>query len=692
MFEKAKWITCGKDESDPLIFKKIVVKDFKRVIASVCGLGFYELFINGKRVGDEFYKPAFSDYSDRDFSAFTYPLEDETSHTVYYNVYDITEYLRTGTNIFSVLLGNGYYRQKKRLDEGDTSFNDKLIAAFEIEIEHQSGKREIIISDGTENFVKSFITDDNLFYGETQDHYGFSFPTENDIASARTVEITRAPDGVVKMQDCPFDRVIRSIVPEIVYSDGVRTVYDAGENVTGHVEFTSTGQDVSIAHSETMKGDLLDFTSIGGDGQIYRCKYKNTKKGQKLFPYFSWGGFRYFEIVGAAKDVKVNVIHADIPVIATFRSDNETLNWLFDSYIRTQLNNMHCGVPTDCPHRERLGYTGDAQLTIESALLTLDAKAFYKKWLADLRDCQDKRDGHVQHTAPFSGGGGGPGGWGGAMILAPYYYYRVTGDKSVVEENFDNMVAYIDYMKTILDNGLIVREREKGWCLGEWGTPDKVVIPEAFVNTCLFIVCMERLTFLAREIGRKLDYSSDIDGSKKAIVEEFYDKEKNSFCGGVQGADVFAVNVGLGNKEIEENIVAHYKKSGVFDVGIFGLSALTEYLVKSGNVQLLFDLMTTNDYPSFGYMREHGATTLWEAWDGSCSHDHPMYGSFIKQFFYGFLGIEADVGFKNVTIRPQYINGLEFVEGSIKTSEGKTLFIRHEFADGKIKTVARSKE
>ena len=692
MFEKAKWITCGEDESNPLIFKKIAASDVKHAIISVCGLGFYELFINGERVGKEFFKPAFSDYSSRDFSSFTYPLDDITSHTVYYNVYDITDYLKPGDNILSIILGNGYYRQKRRLDEGDTSFNDKLIAAFEIECEDCGGVKKNIYSDGTERFIKSFIVADNLFYGEKQDFSGFSFPNEGDYRSAKTVKIACAPDGIVKRQNCPFDRVIRSVIPKVVYSDEVRTVYDVGENVTGHIEFASTGEDVLIRHSEVLKGHALDFTSIGGESQIYECSYRNAKKGQKLFPYFSWGGFRYFEVYGSVSCVKVNVIYADISVVATFNSDNETLNWLFDSYIRTQLNNMHCGVPTDCPHRERLGYTGDAQLTIESALLTLDAKDFYKKWLADLRDCQDKRDGHVQHTAPFSGGGGGPGGWGGAMVLAPYYYYRLTGDKTVISDNLENMVNYVGCMKTFIDNGLIVREREKGWCLGEWGTPGKVIIPEPFVNTYYYMICLQKLSFLANEIGVKLDYSVEIEDSKKAIIREYYDKEKNSFCNGVQGADVFAVCLGIANKEIEERIVSHYAETGVFDVGIFGLSVLSDYLVKSGNAQILFDLLTTEKYPSFAYMKANGATTIWEAWDGSCSHDHPMYCSFIKQFFYGFLGLNFEAGLKNVTIKPQYINGLKFVEGSIKTGEGKTLYIRHEFADGRIKTISRTTE
>ena len=347
---------------------------------------------------------------------------------------------------------------------------------------------------------------------------------------------------------------------------------------------------------------------------------------------------------------------------------------------------MHCGVPTDCPHRERLGYTGDAQLTMESALLTLDSADFYRKWLKDLRDCQDVKTGHIQHTAPFCGGGGGPGGWGGAIILCPYYYYKITGDKSVIEENFESMSRYLECMKGFSNGGLIVKERERGWCLGEWGTPDKVIIPEPFVNTYYYIRCMEIFSYLASEIGKISDQSAEIALSKAALVREYYNAETNGFCDGVQGANVFALSLGLGNEEMKKSLIGHYERTKAFDVGIFGLSVLSEYLVESGNIQLLFDLLTTDKYPSFHYMKTHGATTVWEAWDGSCSHDHPMYCSFIKQFFYGFLGIKAKVGSKDIDIKPQYIKGLSFVEGSIKTGDGRRLFVRHDFKEGKVKT------
>ena len=141
-------------------------------------------------------------------------------------------------------------------------------------------------------------------------------------------------------------------------------------------------------------------------------------------PQFVWHAFRYLEVTGpGVQSVSVAVVHADTPVTAAFECSSPELNWLFDAYVRTQLDNMHGGVPSDCPHRERLGYTGDGQVCAPAAMLMLDSRAFYRKWIRDIFDSQDKTTGHVNHTAPFAGGGGGPGGWGCAAVTVPYHFY-----------------------------------------------------------------------------------------------------------------------------------------------------------------------------------------------------------------------------------------------------------------------------
>ena len=684
--KSAKWITCDKKISSPVILKKMKIKDCKKATISICGLGFYELFINGKRVGECYYKPVFSDYKSRDFSKWLYPSSDETSHTVYYDNWDITSYLQTGENIVAVLLGNGYYRQTRRIIEGNVAFSESLVLAFNIAIDTDMG-RVYVRSDGTECYKESFIKENNLFFGELQDFANIDENFWTKTAGCGRVQITEKPNAVLRKNTCPLDSVQEVLKPTLLFQKGKTKIYDIGHNVTGNVKFTALSDCVTIRHAENMDGKELDFRSCGGDRQIYQCEYRSLCKGQTLKPYFSWGAFRYFEINGEVESVMVEVIHTNVKRRAYFRCGNDTINWLHDAYVRTQLNNMHCGIPMDCPHRERLGYTGDGQLTAETAMLILTAKDFYKKWILDIADCQDKKSGHVQHTAPFCGGGGGPGGWGGAIVLVPYAYYKLHGDKSFIKRILPNIRKYLECMKGFCENGLIVKEREGGWCLGDWCTPDKVSIPEPFVNTFFYVRCMQRAMELGNAVGTTLSYDLEIENCKKALNRAYYDEEKNSYCQGIQGANAFALSIGLGNAEMEQQMLAYYEKSGTLDTGIFGTDILMEYLVQKGHLQLMFKLLSSREYPSFGYMHQNGATTLWENWNGEQSHDHPMLGALVRQLYYGFLGIRMKNGGKEISVVPPlYIDGIQFVEGVVETKNKKKIFVRHDFKDGKVVT------
>ncbi len=677
--KNAKWIECEK-YSAPIIIKKITIGEFEKANIKISGLGYYELFINGNRVGEEFFKPAVSDYRRRDFSNWLYPLDDETSHTVYYNVYDITKYLKSGENVIAVMLGNGFYRQKLRDIEGKVYFGETLLACFEISAEN-CGKTEFFVTDGSEIYIESFITENNLFYGETHDYSNFDLKTlETGNVKGEYVKI--APDFDAKFieQTCPNDKIIKTLAPFKVSEKNGKTIYGVEENIAGFVTFTSLGENVIIRHAENLdENGELDYFSAGSKDQISKVEYIATKKGQKLHPYFCWSGFKYFEIEGNVSNLQVAIVHSDINVTSYFKCGNKNLQWLYDAYIRTQLNNMHGGVPSDCPHRERLGYTGDGQLCAESAMLLLDSKLFYEKWMQDIADCQDIKSGHVQHTAPLCGGGGGPGGWGGAMAIVPYSHYKLYKDKNFIEKYFENIKRFIESMKGFCDNGLIVKEREKGWCLGDWCTPEPIVLPEPFVNTYYYIICMQIAEYLAKEIGKTVDYSSEIENSKAALVKNYYDEKTSSFCGGIQGADAFAVAIGLGDKKTEENIYAKYDKLKCFDTGIFGTEVLTDLLVKRGKTELLYKLLSSEKFASFGFMRKNGATTIWEDWDGKSSHDHPMFGACVKQIFYGIMGISILEGGKHVTVKPVNIPDLKFVDCKLKIGGGE-LYISYTYS------------
>ncbi|MBQ8342880.1 MAG: family 78 glycoside hydrolase catalytic domain [Clostridia bacterium] len=683
--KEAKWLGCDKTLSAPVVIKKFSVHSPQNAVIDICGLGYYELFLNGKRVGNEFFKPAVSDYSDRDFSGFAYPLPDRTSHTIYYNTYDITAYLKDGENVLAVLLGNGFYRQKRRHCEGNTWFGEELLLRFDLRVQ-EDGKTRRIYSDGAETAVQSFITENNLFYGETHDYAAFDFDILQNGKGAEKgvpVRVIAPPKAKLLKQRSENDTVRRVIQPKIVKKTDESVIYDAGENISGFVCLKALSATVRVRHAEELsENGELDFSTSGGTYQISQNTYNNAQ-GRTVRPWFSWSGFRYFEIFGDVQDVEVWFVCSGVKVTAEFACDNENIQWLYDAFLRSQLSNMHGGVPSDCPHRERLGYTGDGQLGAESTMLLTDSRAFYQKWIRDIADCQDIYSGHVQHTAPFFGGGGGPGGWGGAIVLVPYAYYKVYGDTSVLKKYYPNMLAYLRCMHGFCEDGLVVKEREKGWCLGDWCTLDPVAIPEAFVNTFYYVRCMELVQKISERIGEKADFEGEIEKAKTSINRAYFDHATGDYCGGVQGANAFALLIGLGDQRTKENLLQKYEKLGAFDTGIFGTDILTEYLAKIGEVQLLYKLLSREEYPSFGYMRGQGATTIWEAWQGDGSHNHPMFGGCVKQLFYGLLGITADAGFKNIKLSPRYIDGLGFIRAKLKLPSG-TLRIEYRYKEGKV--------
>lgn len=360
---------------------------------------------------------------------------------------------------------------------------------------------------------------------------------------------------------------------------------------------------------------------------------------------------------------------------ATFECGNETINWLFNAYIRTQLINMHCGVPMDCPHRERLGYTGDGQLTCNAVMTEFDAEEFYRKWISDIRDCQDKTTGHVQHTAPFAGGGGGPSGWGGAIINVPYQFYRHYGHRDELEELFPSMEKFVEYMESRTENGLIVREEKDGWCLGDWCTPGKIEIPEDFVNTTMFISQLKRMIICAEALeNRHNKYERLIEKYSRAVTKKYFDEETGDFFNNIQGANAFAVNCGLGDERTVENIVKKYSKKTEFDTGIFGTEILLNVLYKTGNSDLATRLLAGKSDVSFDFMRRSGATTLWENWNGEASHSHPMFGASTEFLFEEILGIKQEkdsVRYDKIIISPVFPDCLTFARGKITTPHGE---------------------
>lgn len=394
-------------------------------------------------------------------------------------------------------------------------------------------------------------------------------------------------------------------------------------------------------------------------------------------PWFTWHGFRYFELTNNAKPVRCEVVHSDCAVTSAFESDSEMLNWLYDAYIRTQLSNMHSGVPSDCPHIERLGYTGDGQLCCEAAMMLIDSQKFYQKWLEDISDCQSTDNSHVQHTAPFMGGGGGPAGWGGAIAVVPYEMYKIYGDRETFRRYLPKILRYFDYLDSRSSGGLVCREDQGGWCLGDWCTPEPIAICEPFVNTALYVKQMLMTKEAAEAIGEKETaqmLGRRIEEKRQAILNAYYSPQTGSFIGDVQGANSFATDIGLGGERTYENTTKKYSAADSFDTGIFGTDILTRVLFERGDANTAFRLLTSKGKGSFYNMKKQGATTIWENWDGERSHSHPMFGAATRYLFSFILGItqeKTSAGYEHILIAPQIPDGLNYASGHITTVRGK---------------------
>ena len=689
------WLGFG-DLYEAVIFRKNIriPAPVKKATIKILTLGFFEGYLNGKKISEDFYVPAWSNYVERDHSTMNYPIHDRMCCRAYYMEYDVTSLLKNGENALALHIGDGWYGQWESENEGVRRYGEKKLC-YLLCVTDEAGREYRFSSSDGGRFRQSYIKSTSMYFGEVQDLRDYDrnvFLSNTDGKEWRDAEPAEAPNTLILKQTCPPDRILRHITdPKIIYSFGDTTIYDIGENLAGFAvlkfpEGARANRRISVRYAENVNEDgSLNFHSIGGSNRIGMDEFRSGQDSDVLlYPRFLWHAGRYIEVRGAHEFVRFCLVASDIPVTASFRSSNDTLNWLFEAYVRTQQSNIHCCVPSDCPHRERLGYTGDGQLTSRACMTIFDAEGLYRKWMGDIADCQDIEGGHVQHTAPFYGGGGGPGGWGCAMVAVPWHFYAFYGDKSVLAAYYCHMEKYLAYMHAHSENGLVVREEEGGWCLGDWCPPyGKPKIPEPFVNTYFFIRSLRQTAKAAEILGKEQDiprYRAWDETACRALLRDYFDAGTGSFCAGIEGADAFAVDLSLGDERTLKNLAAKYEQLGMYDTGIFGTDLVTKTLFRHGYASLALRLLTGKGEVSFRHMKEAGATTLWEYWFNDHSSSHPMFGAVTEYLFSDILGIrqkEGSAGFSEVEISPAPLPELDWAEGSMQTAGG-TIEVRVE--------------
>ena len=682
-FKNAKWVGAPERTSETFSVLRghFNADGSYKATLNVLGLGFFKCYINGHCVNPDTFLPLSSDYEP------SCDPKDEvlSGHRIYVPQFDITPFLQPGDNVIAIHYGGGWYTFQSRV------FGlPKVIYCISLETDH--GVRHYV-SDEHCRVGTSYIADYLFVDHETHNYNGrqCSFGADFDDTQWTQAVLTEEPDTEYCTTDCPRDTLIDQLPLRKIGKGIEGMVYDCGQNTTGYPVLeieADAGETVSVSFSEELLSDgTIDRQH--SHGQVFTVVSDGNKR--LVQPEFTWYGFRCFEVVGNAVPKCVKVIHANIPVTSTFECDNETLNWIYKTFTHTMLCNMHTGHPSDCPHLERRGYTGDGQLTCHAVLSTMDGRAFYEKWLQDIADSQDVLSGHIQYTAPYIHSGGGPGGWGCAIVEVPYQLYKHYGDPQILTKYYDSMRRYVDYLEAHSEFSLVTSDKAGDWCLGDWCGPiilypekditshnQQVFLPAPMVNTYFMVKTLNQLCEIAAIIGKEGDipeYKEKAEQRKKAIQAAYFNTFDDNFVMNVQGANAFAVDLGLGSEKTYQNTVNYYQKLGHYDTGIFATDILTRVLFEHGDGELAVDLLTNNGEQGFAHWKQNGATTFHEYWDSnrSRSHNHPMFGAVVAYLFEYLLGIRQQphtAGYCALVIEPQVLHRFNHISGSMRTPNG----------------------
>ncbi len=688
LFGNARYISASDNQIYPYFRKEFIVnEEIVKAELTVSILGFGEIYCNGRKINQDLYITPYSQYNKQSLDDVNEPFRKdayfnaEHDYSIYVSKYDVAHSIVLGVNVIGFVVSGGWYRSGLDKHNAYRNYGD-LSVCFKLQLTTVSGKTYDIVSDESCKSRKNFLTMGGIF-GEAQNEndeiYNFSWRDYDD-SHWDSVRLIDAPNA--EYRDEPYARQIveKYVTPKLIKEGEKYKIYDVGINTTGYpVIMTEARKNVVLecVYSEEKTADNeLDEKQIFAQKSTFL-----TDERREHYIRFTWHGFRYFK-VSASEDIdfscdKVAIVHADVKHTSKFTCNEETVNWLHDAYINSQITNYQCSVPTDCPQIERKGYTGDGQLLCELGMTLFDSQVLYKKWLQDIADGQDKISGNVSYTAPiFVGCGGGPGGWGIAIVNVPYYYYKTYGDKEILKEFYPKMLKYLDFLKAHSENDLVTSAFPRAWCLGEWHTRDQIEILPAFVNSCFHCIALARMQEICKLIGKEQDIpmlAERYGVVKKAIQREFLDENTGDYCENVQGANAFAIKAGIADERAVNRLIEFYKQEKCFNVGIFGLDFVSSILLEKGQGDLFIQMLNADREGCFLEWKKLGATTLYEDWKNARSHNHPMFGSVVKYFYQYILGIkqcENSHSYNQVVIAPVYFEKITRASGEITTKNG----------------------
>lgn len=657
----------------------------KRARAYVIGLGYFELSINGHRIGDHLLDPGYTRYDRR----------------LLYVTHDVTSALQAGENVMGVMLGHGWFDVSTKaawdFDKAPWRATPRLL--LELRVEMEDGRTVTISSDEQWKTSDSPITFSSIYGGENYDarleQPGWDAPGFKD-DSWQPAVVADAPKGQIVAQAMHPIRVTKVIQPVAVteVEPGVY-VFDVGQNLTGNAGLNISGPagaKVTLRYGEMLDGKgRVDQSNIAvhvwrfnRNQQFQTDNY--TLKGQGVERWrsrFNYNGFRYVEVTGApgkltAANLAINFFHSDVPEAGNFETSNPLLNRIWTNGRWSYLCNLF-GIPTDCPHREKNGWTGDAEVASEQGLFYQDGITVYEKWIRDLAD-EQRSNGALPGIAPTGGWGYGSGGppWDSALLIVPWNLYQYYGDSTALKQHYEESRRYVDYMTTRAKSG-IVNIGLKDWSPWKANTSPGVTDTGYYYRDARIVAAVARL--LGKEDEAK-KYDALADDTRAAFNKAFFDAETGSYSTGTQTALGCALYQGLAGPENEERVVTNLvaaiaRTDNHLDYGYLGAQYVPSALAAHGRADVAYTMLTQTTQPSYGWQIAQGATTLWETWDGSGSQsgslNHTFFGDVNAWMMKTIAGINPDPaapGFKHILINPQVLGDLTFAKGSYDSVHG----------------------
>lgn len=642
----------------------------------VSALGYYDMYINGQRVGDHHMDPGFTGYDRRSL----------------YAVHDVTPLLRKGKNEIDVTLGNGFANIQSRDSWGQERAPWRSRPRFICEIQADGKVVDATGADWETDL--SPVIYDNLYSG---DHYDANVKPEKWVKATETT----APNSNLVAQSMPAIRPTETLVPVLLQNigDTIR-VYDMGKNIAGVCRMEVAGEKgtrIELAHGELLKengrleqGNLsIYYHPLKTDEAFQTDVYilNGDKEGESFQPQFTYHGFRYVEVRSSRpvrdKDMKLEgvMMHTDLQRVGNFRCSNGLLNRIYDATMLSYVDNIH-SIPTDCPQREKNGWTADAHVAIDLALQNYDGITFYEKWMMDFADNQ-RDNGNIAGIVPSAGWGYGdsPGPvWDAGLFIIPLAIYDYYGDDSILRRMWPTMLRYMNWLKDL--------EKEDGTLscgIGDW-LPYDTQTPTDFTSTLYAYADYKMMGRIARILGEDpLRWDVEMKAMRDRINTKWFDPEKGLYANGSQAAqaislywDVVPVGLELRVAENLNNMVV--ANDYALDFGLLGSKSVLRMLTKYGYAETAYRMATRETAPSWGYwVEECGYTTLAETWTLSpefrdASLNHVFFGDISAWMVNDIAGLNFDEdrpGFENVVIRPVFFKGIDWAEADYKSAKGE---------------------